>query len=158
MKLKILVGTVTQTAQGVAQAIAWHCADLVDTVDIQPMEGLDLRVFDANPEEDAIHLICCSTHGSGDVPDGAFALYASFDAQPRYLGHVRYAVVALGDRSYGDTFCGGGRRFDDKLQDLGARRLVDVWCHDACTGEPPEAAAAEWCRGWLQAMLADTPG
>lgn len=144
----------TQTTHRAAQAIGLNCADLVGDVEIRLMDGLDIRIFDSNPVEDAIHLICSSTFGAGDVPENALHLYDSFDTQPRYLGHVRYAIAAFGDRSYGDTFCGGGRRFDDKLQDLGAQRIVDVWCHDACSDEPPETAAAEWCRGWLEPLLA----
>ena len=76
MKLKILVGTMTSTADYVAQAIEMDCADLVDEVEIVMMDGQDIAVFD----EDALYLICSSTYGSGDVPDNARALYESLDA------------------------------------------------------------------------------
>ena len=115
MKLKILVGTMTSTADYVAQAIQMDCADLVDDIEVQLMDGLDISVFD----EDALYLICSSTYGSGDVPDNARALYESLDAQPRDLSHVRYGVIALGDSAYPQTFCNGGRRFDQRLRELG---------------------------------------
>ena len=69
------------------------------------MDGLDISVFDNAAEEDAVYLICTSTYGQGDVPDNARALYDSLDSQPKFLGHVRYGVIALGDRTYQQTFC-----------------------------------------------------
>ena len=152
MKLKILVGTMTSTADYVAQAIQMDCADLVDDIEVVLMDGLEIDVFD----EDALYLICTSTYGSGDVPDNARVLYESLDSRPRFLGHVRYGVIALGDRTYLETFCGGGRKFDERLQGLGARRIGEVWCHDASAGTMPEELAAPWCREWLKEAVAAT--
>lgn len=146
MRLKILVGTVTGTAEYVAQAIQMDCADLVDSIEIHPMDGLDISVF----EEDALFLICTSTYGAGDVPDNAQALYACLDTTPRYLGKLRYGVIALGDRaSHAATFCFGGKLFDERLQGLGAKRVGDIFCHDASDGSVPETEGAAWCRDWL---------
>lgn len=153
MKLKILVGTMTSTADYVAQAIQMDCTDLVSDIEINLMDNLDIGVFDAAQAEDAIYLICTSTYGSGDVPDNARALYESLSAQPRFLGHVHYGVIALGDRTYLQTFCFGGKKFDERLQDLGARRIGDVWCHDASSGTMPETEGSEWCRQWLTQAL-----
>jgi MioC protein len=150
MKLKILVGTMTSTADYVAQAIQMDCADLVDDIEVVLMDGRDIDVFDA----DALYLICTSTYGSGDVPDNARALYDSLDAKPKFLGHVRYGVIALGDRTYAQTFCMGGKRFDERLQGLGAQRVGEVWCHDAASGTMPEEVGAQWCRQWLGEALA----
>ncbi|RYF36678.1 MAG: nitric oxide synthase [Comamonadaceae bacterium] len=151
MKLKILVGTMTSTADYVAQAIQMDCADLVEDIEVQLMDGLDISAFD---EADALCLICTSTYGSGDVPDNARNLYESLEATPRFLGHVRYGVLALGDRTYLQTFCFGGKKFDERLQGLGARRIGDVWCHDASEGTMPEEVGTAWCRQWLQQALA----
>lgn len=145
MKLKILVGTMTNTAEYVAQAIEMDCADLVDEIEIAMMDGLDITVFD----EDAIYLICTSTYGSGDVPDNARALYDSLDASPKYLGNVKYGVIALGDRTYAQTFAFGGKLFDERLQGLGAQRIGEVFIHDASSGTMPEELGTAWCREWL---------
>ena len=153
MKLKILVGTMTSTADYVAQAIQMDCADLVNDIEVTLMDGLDIGVFDADEAEDAIYLICTSTYGAGDVPDNARALYDSLDSQPRFLGHVRYGVIALGDRTHLQTFCFAGKKFDERLQDLGAQRIGEVWCHDACSGTLPETEGVQWCRQWLTAAL-----
>lgn len=153
MKLKILVGTMTSTADYVAQAIQMECADLVDAIEVLLMDDLDVSVFDETQAENALYLICSSTYGSGDVPDNARALYDSIGANPRFLGHVRYGVLALGDRTYMQTFCFGGKKFDERLQDLGAQRLGDVWCHDASEGTMPETEGTAWAREWLAASL-----
>ena len=149
MKLKILVGTMTSTAEYVAQAIQMDCSDLVADIDVQVMDTLDISAFD----EDALYLICTSTYGSGDVPDNARALYDSLASNPKFLGHVRYGVIALGDRTYQQTFCFGGKKFDERLQDLGAHRVGDVWCHDASSGTLAETEATDWCREWLAQAL-----
>lgn len=155
MKLIILVGTTTNTAECVAQAIELDCADLVPQIEVRLMDGLAIDVFD----EPALFLICCATYGSGDVPDNAQALYASLEAQPKFLGHVKYGVMSFGDQgSYPMTFAMGGRRFDDKLSDLGAQRLGDVWTHDASSGEVVEDAGIAWCRQWLAAALPKVQG
>ena len=151
MKLKILVGTMTNTAEYVAQAIQMDCADLVGEIEIVMMDGLDTSAFD----EDALYLICTSTYGSGDVPDNARGLYDALDTQPKFLGHVRYGVIALGDRTYVQTFAFGGKKFDERLQGLGAHRIGDIWCHDASAGTMPEEEGTAWCRQWLSQALAD---
>ena len=153
MKLKILVGTMTSTADYVAQAIEMDCADLVSDIEIELMDTLDISVFGEDQAKDAIYLICTSTYGQGDVPDNARALYESLGAQPQFLGHVRYGVLALGDRTYLQTFCFGGKKFDERLQDLGAQRIGEVWCHDASTGTMPETEGTEWCRQWLMQAI-----
>ena len=153
MKLKILVGTMTSTADYVAQAIQMDCADLIDDIEIDLMDNLDVGYFEAGKTEDALYLICTSTYGSGDVPDNARALYESMGSNPQFLGHVRYGVIALGDRTYLQTYCFGGKKFDERLQDLGAQRMGEVWCHDASSGTMPETEGAEWCRQWLAESL-----
>jgi MioC protein len=88
------------------------------------------------------------------VPDNARQLYDSLDTEPKFLGHVRYGVIALGDRTYLQTFAFGGKKFDERLQGLGARRIGEVWCHDASAGTMPETEATAWCREWLVQALA----
>ena len=157
MKLKILVGTMTNTADYVAQAIQMDCSDLVGDIEVLLMDNLDISVFSADQAKDAIYLICSSTYGSGDVPDNARALYESMASQPQFLGHVRYGVIALGDRTYMQTFCFGGKKFDERLQDLGAQRIGEVWCHDASSGTMPETEGTAWCRQWLTEALQTAP-
>ena len=154
MKLNILVGTMTGTALCVAQAIEMSCSDLVSAVSVQAMDGLDIGVFEADDSKDEIYLICTSTYGAGDVPDNAQALYESLATEPRFLGHLRYGVLALGDSgTHSDTFCFAGKKFDERLQDLGAQRIGDLYCLDASNTAMPEEQGVAWCRQWLAAAL-----
>ncbi len=149
-KLKILVGTMTSTAEYVAQAIQMDCADLVSHIEVVLMDGLDTSAFD-DPEP--LYLICTSTYGTGDVPDNAMALYDALDTSPKFLGHVRYGVIALGDSTYSQTFCFGGKKFDERLSGLGAQRIGEVWCHNASAGTLPETDGSAWCRAWISSAL-----
>ena len=68
MRLKILVGTMTSTADYVAQAIEMDCADLVSDIEVLLMDNLDIGVFAVEEAKDALYIICSSTYGTGDVP------------------------------------------------------------------------------------------
>lgn len=145
MQITLLVASVHGTATGVAQAIQSAATELGAHVDVLPMDGLDIAVF----ERPGLFLVCTSTTGAGELPDSAQGLYFSLDAQPVYLGHVRYGCIALGDSSYGETFVGGGKLLDAKLQDLGAQRIGDLCVLDACETTQPETDALDWFTPWL---------
>ncbi|MEO8365532.1 MAG: sulfite reductase flavoprotein subunit alpha [Pseudoxanthomonas sp.] len=70
-------------------------------------------------------LFVASTTGEGDPPDSALGFVRAVMTQPAALGHLRYAVLALGDRDY-EYFCGFGHQLDDWLRQHGARPLFDL--------------------------------
>lgn len=144
MQITILVGTVHGNASNVAQALQLCADDIGATIAVLPMDGLDISVFD----RPGAFIVCTSTTGSGDIPDNAQALYHSLDAQAKYLGHVRFGLVALCDSSYGDSFMGGGKQFDERLRDLGAQRVGEICVLDAMEVNEPEEAAVAWLPGW----------
>jgi len=145
LDLIILVGTMTGTAQLVAQALELTLDGEEVNVETRLMDGLDAAVLDGR----GLVLICTSTYGQGDVPDNAKRLYESLQARRPDLSSLRYGVVALGDRTYAETFCNGGRRFDRILSELGAKRIGEVLLHDASAGTMPEEVAVEWIPGWI---------
>jgi sulfite reductase alpha subunit-like flavoprotein len=73
----------------------------------------------------------------------------SLQTQRPDLASVSYGVIALGDRTYNETFCNGGRRFDQDPRRVGAKRIGDILLHDASAGTMPEEVAAEWIDGWV---------
>ena len=144
-ELAILVGTQTGIAQLVAQEIELRLDGEGVRIRTLLMDELDATVFDAG----GLFLICSSTYGQGDVPDNAQALYDSLRSARPDLSRVRYGVIALGDRTYAETFCFGGKKFDKLLSELGAQRIGDVMLHDASGGTLAEDDAAEWIEGWM---------
>lgn len=144
MQITILVGTMHGNASSVAQALQFSADDIQATIDVLPMDGMGITVFD----QPGAFIICTSTTGSGDVPDNAQALFHSLDAQAKYLGHVRFGLVALGDSSYGDSFMGGGKQFDERLRDLGAQRVGEICVLDAMETSQPEEDAVAWLQAW----------
>ena len=145
LDITILVGTMTGTAQLVAQELELRIDDGETRVQARLMDNLDATVFQGG----GLFLICTSTYGQGDVPDNARHLYQSLQEARPDLSPVRYGVIALGDRTYAETFCNGGRRFDRVLSELGARRIGEILLHDASAGTMPEEVAAEWIEGWV---------
>jgi MioC protein len=145
MKVTILVGTMTGTAQLCAQEMELALDDGETQVETLMMDGLDSSVF----SKDSVFLICTSTYGQGDVPDNAKALYEHLQQSRPDLSRVRYGVFGLGDRTYAETFNFGGKRFDEILSQLGARRIGERHTHDASSGILPEETALEWCQDWL---------
>ena len=149
MKVTILVGTMTGTAQLCAQEMELALDDGETEVQTLMMDGLDSAVLGKDSGRDSVFLICTSTYGQGDVPDNAKALYEHLQQTRPDLSHVRYGVFGLGDRTYAETFNFGGKRFDDILTELGARRIGERHTHDASSGILPEETALEWCQDWL---------
>ena len=145
MKVTILVGTMTGTAQLCAQEMELALDDGETEVATVMMDGLDSTVF----ERAGVFLICTSTYGQGDVPDNARALYEHLQSAKPDLSQVHYGVFGLGDRTYAETFNFGGKRFDEVLTQLGARRIGERHMHDASSGILPEETALDWCQAWL---------
>ena len=148
MRITILVGTMTGTAQLCAQEMELALADDDTEVETFLMEKADAAVF----SRPAVFLVCTSTYGQGDVPDNAKALYEELKGKRPALARVRYGVFGLGDRTYAETFNYGPKRFDDILTELGATRIGERHKHDASSGVLPEETAVEWCQQWVSKL------
>lgn len=145
MHLTILVGTMTGTAELVAEDIQGAVESAGHSVDLKLMDGLDAGAI----QPAGIYLIVTSTYGQGDIPDNTRALMESLQHTRPDLCRVRYGIFALGDRTYAATFCRGGKQFDEILQDLGAQRIGQMLLHDASAGTMPEEVALEWIADWM---------
>ncbi len=92
--------------------------------------GVTARVVkagDYQPREIAkekLLYVVISTHGDGDPPDEARALYEYLGTKRApQLPELQYSVLSLGDSSY-PKFCEAGRVVDERLAKLGAKRLL----------------------------------
>jgi MioC protein len=145
-QITVLVGTMTGTADMVAQEVQQALEAAGHRANIQLMDNLDATVFQGG----GTFLICTSTYGNGDVPDNAQNLFNSLETEKPDLSNVTYGLIALGDTTYKDTYCQGGKRFDQLLTALGARRAGEMLMHDASSGTLPEELAANWVVPWVE--------
>ena len=142
----VLVAWATQS--GRAERLALATAALLRqggaAATVQPLAGLDMEQLRHHGRV----LFVASTFGEGDPPDGArrFARLLA-QAPGAALPHLRYGLLALGDRHYA-AFCGFGHTLDHGLRRLGAQPLFPLVEMD---GEAPDAWTA-W-RAALQGHL-----
>ena len=111
--IKILVGTMTGTAELCAEEMCDALEGAGRNAEMVLMDDLEANVF----EPSSAFIICTSTYGHGDVPDNAKKLYESLRSAKPNLEGVRYGVFALGDITHGETFCWGGINFDKALRE-----------------------------------------
>ena len=139
----ILVGTESGNAQMVADALqpvlasAGHAVDVTD----KAATAADLQAHD-------VLLAVCATHGSGDIPTNILPLVEVLERDKPDLSGHRYGVIALGDMTYQDTFCGGGKKVDQALERCGARKVGDRLEIDASEQPLPDEEALTWIEGW----------
>ena len=137
--LLILFGSQTGTAEGLAKKMAKE----------SQQRGFAPKVLALNDYESANlaaagkTVIIASTWGDGEPPDNAanFWNWLNADSAPR-LEDLQFAVLGLGDKNYSD-FCGASKKFDVRLEALGAKRLVSRGECDA----DYETAAKAWIDG-----------
>lgn len=89
-------------------------------------------------------LIVTSTTGAGDVPANLMIFHEELLSAPPRVVDLKYAVIALGDSSYGETYCGAGRLVDEAMQDIGAVPVREPLQLDALQTSSPEDDAIEW--------------
>ena len=148
--INILVGTMTGTAEIVSEDIQEALGEEGWEVELILMDDLDASVFDRA----GVFLICSSTYGQGDVPDNGQSFLEALKEQKPDLSGVRYGVIALGDMTYAQTFCFGGKTFDKELTALGAARIGEMMLHNASDGTLPEDEAGAWAQGWANEVSA----
>jgi MioC protein len=148
--ITLLVGTMTGTADLVAQEVAEVLRSLGYSPRVESMENANAGAFASG----GVFLIISSTYGNGDVPDNAQALFAQLGNERPDLTRTIYGVIALGDTTYKATFCQGGLKFDRLLTELGATRVGDPLLHNASSGDLAEDVACDWVRDWISGELA----
>lgn len=119
--LNIVFGSQT----GTAEELAYNIQKLYRE------KGCDSQIFELDDismyklEQINKLLIVTSTTGDGEVPDNGINFWQSLLAATNLnLSNLNYGVLALGDSSHYD-FCNAGKIIDEKLQTLGANRVIE---------------------------------
>jgi len=135
-QLHILYGSQTGNAEALAQTAAKSARAKGLVPVVQALGDVDVDVFATMRHV----LIVTSTYGEGEMPDNAQLFWDAISAStaPR-LEQMHFAVLAIGDTGY-DGFCQAGKFIDMRLEQLGAKRVVDRIDCDIDFEEP----SSEW--------------
>lgn len=141
------------TESGNSEALAHRVAKRARKEGFKP-KVVDFATMDlaALPQTQNL-LVIASTWGEGDAPARAVKSVAALmaDGAPRLDG-VRFGVLGLGDTSYAE-FCAIARHIDDRLEALGAARIVGRVDCDL----DYEAPAATWIDAALKSLRPAQP-
>lgn len=112
-------------------------------------KGKIVRIIDDNDwavlqEGQAVCLVIVATTGAGDYPKNIIPFVKFLEAKTPDCSALSYAVLALGDTCFGDTFCMAGKRIDRLLSQLDARPILSVTTVDATEIPDPMDMAVPW--------------
>ena len=144
--IKIFVGSVFGNASEVA--------DLV--TDALIADGHSAEQYSspgvAQLQQASAILVITSTTGQGDIPLNLEDFYLQLHRQIPLITNTPFAVIALGDSGYGDTFCGGGRQMQQILLKLQGRETKEMLSIDSCETLEPELEAVPWAQSWAREL------
>ena len=138
--ISIFAGSVYGNAQHVAEEVN----------DMLSAQGIESEVFSDPETSDFTNaesvLIITSTTGQGDVPPNLELFYSDLRDNFPLMNGKPFAVVGLGDSSYNDSFCGGGRQFFDLLSELQGKPIAELFEVDALETLAPEEEVVPWVK------------
>lgn len=139
-KIALMAGTVYGSALEVASQLQQRLVGLGHQAQLfYPAKLNEVRQFDADH-----WLIVTSTTGQGDIPDDLLPFFLQVNNEFPLLTGKSWGIVALGDSSYGDTFCGAGRQWRELLLQLNGNEIAEMLCIDATETLLPEQPALAW--------------
>lgn len=149
MKVAILSGSVYGTAEEVAR----HAQNLLKAAGFETFYNSRVAFADIQAFGPEALLAVTSTTGMGELPDNLQPLYSTLrDQLPASLRGLPGAVIALGDASYGDTFCGGGEQMRELFAELGVNEVQEMLRIDASESVTPETDAEPWLAQLIEAL------
>lgn len=146
--ISIFAGSVYGNAQHVAEEVQSMLQD----------EGIESEVFSDPDESDFIAadsvLVISSTTGQGDIPPNLELFYSDLRDNFPLMNAKNFAVVGLGDSSYGESYCGGGRQFFELLLELQGKPVAEMFEVDAIETLAAEEEVVPWVKSIAQALVA----
>ncbi|WP_297832364.1 flavodoxin [Pseudomonas sp.] len=149
MKVAILSGSV----YGSAEEVARHAANILRGAGHEVWHNPRVSLAELQAYAPEVFLVVTSTTGLGELPDNLLPLYSQIrDILPIAWRGLPGGVIALGDASYGDTFCGGGEQVRELFGELGIREIQPMLRLDASETVNPEADAEPWLATFIDQL------
>jgi sulfite reductase (NADPH) flavoprotein alpha-component len=148
--LTIAFGSQSGNAESLAKRLAKEAASRGFAAGVAGLDSLQAAELSKHPNL----LIITSTWGEGEMPDNAVSFWEQLNqngSSPDLRG-VNYGVLALGDLNYGDTFCLAGKMMDQRLEALGATRVLERVDCDVDF----DKLAAEWAGKAWQVFVSES--
>lgn len=147
VEVGIFVGSVYGNAQHVAEQVEEMLAT----------KGHEVEVF-TDPTIDDFQqtksvLFISSTTGEGEVPPNLEMLVMDLREKMPLMDNKPFAVAGLGDSSYGETYCGGGRQIFALLEELQGNPVADLLEIDAMETLEPENEVVPWVEQLLPRLI-----
>jgi flavodoxin len=145
--ISIFAGSVYGNAQFVAEEV--H--DMLGAQGIESEVFTDPETSDFTDAESV--LVITSTTGQGDVPPNLELFHSDLSDTLPLMNGKPFAVVALGDSSYGESFCGGGRQFFSLLSELQGTPVAEMFAVDAIETLSPEEEVVPWVKAIAEKLI-----
>ncbi|GAC14351.1 flavodoxin [Aliiglaciecola lipolytica] len=143
----IFVGSVYGNAQHVAEQVEEMLAEKGHNVELFTEATID------DFKQTKSVLFISSTTGQGDIPPNLeFLIMDMRDTMP-LMEQKPFAVIGLGDSSYGDSYCGAGKQIFELLVELQGRPVSDLLIIDAMETLEPELEAVPWVEKVLPKLI-----
>ncbi|MEM0910440.1 MAG: flavodoxin domain-containing protein [Pseudomonadota bacterium] len=145
--VSIFAGSVYGNAQHVAEEVQ----------SMLEAEAVESEVFTDPSLEDFVNaeavVVVTSTTGQGDIPPNLELFYAELKENSPLMQGKPFIVAALGDSSYGDTYCGSGRQFNALLTELQGKAVADMLEVDAIETLSPEDEVVPFIKQHIDALV-----
>lgn len=136
--ISIFVGTVYGNAQSVAEQAESKLNELGHNAAVVDYPTVD----DFNSAGEVLFIT--STTGQGDLPPNIESFVDELRDNMPMLNGKRFAVVALGDSSYGDTFAGAGKEVYALCEELAGAPVTELFIVDAIETYNPDEEVLPW--------------
>ena len=149
MRVAIISGSV----YGSAEEVARHAATILRSAGHEILHNPRITLAQLLGFEPQALLAVTSTTGMGELPDNIYSVYAELrDQLPAGLRGLPGGVIALGDASYGDTFCGGGEQLRELFAELGVNEVQTMLRLDGSESVTPETDAEPWLDDFIKLL------
>ncbi len=140
MNITLFIGSVDGAAEYAGKKLEEALNEKKHTVTVNYKPTLkDLQ----NLQSDLL-LIVTSTTGEGELPKNFCAFWRKLYTKKVSFEGISYAMAILGDSSYGDDYCLGGKQLGEILMQKGAKQVQQPLLVDSEKTSEPENFVVKW--------------